>query len=127
MIHPQRTSNCRASLFSYNGANNDLHDWGSREHCFPLFEGLTLNIKTRYQWNWAHTFFDGLYPAYVALAKFNRHREPYMTFLDSHMWEPDTLSECPECAEPPRTPYARLGLSASSVFPSSLSCCERIC
>eukprot|EP00971_Amphidinium_carterae_P088374 1748444-Amphidinium_carterae.1 len=51
-------------------------------------EPLTLNVKVRYHYNWAHTTFDGLYAAFVGAAKFHRHREPYLLFLDSHNFAP---------------------------------------
>eukprot|EP00403_Amphidinium_massartii_P020964 CAMPEP_0178396428 /NCGR_PEP_ID=MMETSP0689_2-20121128/13723_1 /TAXON_ID=160604 /ORGANISM="Amphidinium massartii, Strain CS-259" /LENGTH=723 /DNA_ID=CAMNT_0020017101 /DNA_START=34 /DNA_END=2202 /DNA_ORIENTATION=- len=69
--------------------------------------GLSLNLKLRYQWNWAHCFFDGIYPAYVAMTKFHRHREPALTFLDTHHWSPAKGASCPECMHPPKSPFSR--------------------
>jgi len=68
-----------------------LEDYMATQKIFE-FTPLTLNIKIRYQFNWAHAFFDGLYPAFIALAKFGRYREPYYTFLDSHEWDSEGMT-----------------------------------
>jgi len=64
----------------------ELEEYIATQRVFS-FEPLTLNVKIRYQFNWAHAFFDGLYPAFIALAKFGRYREPFYTFLDAHEWD----------------------------------------
>mmetsp|Transcript_159972 Transcript_159972/g.513265 ORF Transcript_159972/g.513265 Transcript_159972/m.513265 type:complete len:566 (+) Transcript_159972:104-1801(+) len=44
--------------------------------------GLVLWFGEYYHNNWAHAIWDSLYPAFVALAKFGRHADRFLPFLD---------------------------------------------
>jgi len=43
--------------------------------------GVTLFFEAMFHFNWAHALFDGLYPAFVALAKFGFHRDKFVPFV----------------------------------------------
>eukprot|EP00971_Amphidinium_carterae_P230230 4569408-Amphidinium_carterae.1 len=72
-------------------------------------KGLTLSIRARFHYNWAHSTFDALYPGFVGACKFHRHRDPFLLMLDSHDYDPDVPcdSGCQSSKNKPLSPYSR--------------------
>eukprot|EP00971_Amphidinium_carterae_P322109 6402742-Amphidinium_carterae.1 len=64
---------------------------------------LVLNVASRWNHNWVHATFDGLYAAFVAACKFHRHRDKYLLLLG------DPTKHIPENWKnwQPLSPYGR--------------------
>jgi len=52
------------------------------QHHPQTIPGLSVFFTVQWHQNWAHAMWDGLYPAFVALTKFNRHQQRFTPILE---------------------------------------------
>ena len=61
-------------------------------------QGLHVLYSVYWHHNWVHATLDGLYPAYVTLAKFHRHRENFTSILHLPSMDPSPQKPIMELA-----------------------------